>query len=101
MNEDGTYNMEELEGGLTPEEVCLQESCCAGEYRLGEYGIMTNVELFKIQHWLVSMNEAKRYRENTISLLIQSLMTQKYAKTAYNRSLGDLIGHLIRYAMVS
>lgn len=64
------YLMDELEKDITPEQVCLQESCNNGEYILGEMGITENLNVVVVQQYLVVLNEFKVKKEEMIALYI-------------------------------
>eukprot|EP01038_Epipyxis_sp_PR26KG_P009931 gene9931-13360_t len=55
------YSPEELAKTFTPEDVCLQESCNATEYRLFQQHIV-DLSLSRIESWLTRMHKLKQYK---------------------------------------
>jgi len=53
------FSPEELSRSFTPEDVCLQESCNAAEYRFFQQHI-TDVDLSKIEMWLTHTENVKQ-----------------------------------------
>eukprot|EP01041_Mallomonas_annulata_P005301 gene5301-10601_t len=82
-------NMEYLESRLTPEDVCVQESCNAGEWKLKEAGIeifsdpTKSVSLPQVEAWLevtLRWRDFSRKRANKMSAMAHEMRnTQKGA----------------------
>lgn len=53
------YTADEIAKSFSPEEVCLQESCNAAEYRLYHQHI-TDIDLSKVEAWLTLMHKVKQ-----------------------------------------
>jgi hypothetical protein len=73
MNPDleAKYSMENLARSFTPEDVCIQESCNAAEYRLLQSNI-TDMELMKVQVYLNYLHLKKQFcKERFDALKIQ------------------------------
>lgn len=89
------HTEEEIAGSFTPEDVCLQESCNAAEYRLVQDHIH-DIELAKLETWISRIHRSKLMMQmrvdklrdiifNTQSLA-QSSSSSKTNGTADNRT---------------
>ena len=70
------YAPEMIQKTFHPEDVCLQESCNAGELRLAELGI-EDVELTALEQWLVRMKSLKEFREDRLGMAMRLSLEQK------------------------
>ncbi len=84
--EEQRWSPEELEQDITPEEICLQTACYAGEVRIKHYtkGLITDLDLDRLHQWLLRMDRVKEYQEETKSRLTAyaeaASRTSKYAQ---------------------
>lgn len=72
------YSVDELVKNFTPEDVCLQESCNAAEYRLFQEHI-TDIDLPKVEAWLTHMTEMKKWNTNRVKVLDRILGKLQHA----------------------
>ena len=70
------YAPEVIQKTFHPEDVCLQESCNAGELRLAELGI-EDVELTALEQWLVRTKSLKEFREDRLGMAMRLSLEQK------------------------
>lgn len=70
------FSPEVLQKTFHPEDVCLQESCNAGELRLAELGI-EDVELITLEQWLVRMMNLKEFRVDRLGMAMRLSLEQK------------------------
>ena len=96
---DLSYNFDKLESSVFPEEVCLQESCNAGEYALGEVGIFEVVEVVKVQQYIMTLMNIRQARERKVLRLMSEIAAAQAAyatKTEQIKCLEELVDVLTR-----
>jgi hypothetical protein len=96
---DHSYNFDKLETSVFPEEVCVQESCNAGEYALGEVGIFEVVEVVKVQQYIMTLMNVRQARERKVVRLLGDIASAQSAyatKTDHIKTLDELVGVLLR-----
>lgn len=79
--------------------IIIQESCNAGEYALGDIGILEPLDIIKVQQYILTLTNIRSAREKKISKLfnlIESNKNEYIPKIEENKKLEKLIAILIR-----
>eukprot|EP01034_Spumella_vulgaris_P022021 gene22021-28115_t len=82
---DRKFSAEEIAKSFSPEEVCLQESCNAAEYRLFCQNI-SDVDLSKVEAWLTLMHKIKQFKSERV---------QKVKRLASEAASKSSMAHLV------